>query len=113
MNGFLLDENLPHRFRFQPSLPIHHATDLGANPTDGDLWNYAKANDLVIVTKDADFSDRIMLAEPPPRIIHLRFGNLRRTDYHTFLAKIWPRLEVLSPTHKLINVYLDRIEAVS
>ena len=87
MNGFLLDENLPHRLRFQPSLPIQHASDLGPHPTDADLWEYAKRNDLAIVTKDADFSDLILVCVAPPRVIHLRFGNLRRDDFHAFLAK--------------------------
>ena len=59
MNGFLFDENLPGGLNFNPSLPASHALDLGANPTDSELWSYAKERHLVIVTKDADFSDRI------------------------------------------------------
>jgi hypothetical protein len=37
VNGFLLDENLPGGLSFQPSLPVSHALDLGANPTDSEL----------------------------------------------------------------------------
>lgn len=113
MKGFLLDENLPYRLRFQPSKPVCHSSDVGVHPSDEDLWNYAKTNELVIVTKDADFSDRILVAAPPPRVIHLRFGNLRRADFHRFLEQVWPRLEILLATNKMINVYLDRIEAVA
>lgn len=113
MKGFLLDENLPSRIRFQPSRPISHSSDVGTHPSDADLWEYAKTNELVIVTKDADFSDRILISSPPPWVIHLRIGNLRRTDFHRLLEHIWPRLEILLASNKLINVYLDRIEAVS
>ena len=113
MSGFLLDENLPYRLRFTPSHPVHHASDVGLNPSDSDLWDFAQERDLVIVTKDSDFSDRILVSSPPPRIIHLRFGNLRRNDFHSFLEKVWPRLEVLSKSRKLINVYLNRIETVT
>jgi predicted nuclease of predicted toxin-antitoxin system len=113
VNGFLLDENLPYRLRFQPSQPIHHSSELGGHPSDADLWDYAKTNNFVIVTKDADFSDRILVSEPPPRVIHLRFGNLRRENFHAFLAQIWPRVEILLASNKLVNVYLDRLEAVS
>ena len=66
---------------------------------------------LVIVSKDADFSDRIMLSAPPPWIVHLRFGNLRRKEYHALLAKMWPHVEALLPQNKLICVYADRIES--
>jgi len=113
VNGFLLDENLPYSFRFQAAQPIHHSSDLGPHPSDADLWGYAKANNLVIVTKDADFSDRILVSGPPPWVVHLRFGNLRREDFHAFLEQIWPRVEILLASNKLVNVYLDRIEAVS
>jgi predicted nuclease of predicted toxin-antitoxin system len=113
VKGFLLDENLPSRLHFQPSWPACHSKDIGKNLSDGDLWEYARINDLVIVTKDADFSDRILVSAPPPRVVHLRFGNLRREDFHAFLKQIWPRLEILLASSKLINVYLDRIEAVS
>jgi len=30
---------------------------------------------------DVDFSDRIASSQPPPRVIHLRFGNMRRNDF--------------------------------
>ena len=111
MNGFLFDENLPRRLTFTPSLPLLFSTSLGASPSDEMLWSHGRERSLVIVTKDADFSDRIMLAAPPPWIVHLRFGNLRRKDFHTLLAKMWPHIEALLPTHKLICVYRDRIES--
>lgn len=113
MKGFLLDENLPSRVRFRPSLPILHASDLGQAAEDSELWEYAKAHDLVIVTKDADFSDRIMASDPPPRVVHLRIGNLRRKAFHEFLERVWPRLEALLTSNKLINVYYECIEAIS
>lgn len=111
MKGFLFDENLPRRLIFTPSLPVIFSTSLGTHPSDTTLWNHGRDRSLVIVSKDADFSDRIMLASPPPWIVHLRFGNLRRGDYHALLAKMWPRVEALLPANKLICVYMDRIES--
>ena len=32
-------------------------------------------------------------------------------DFHSLLAKMWPQIEALLPTHKLICVYRDRIES--
>ncbi|MES2661623.1 MAG: DUF5615 family PIN-like protein [Verrucomicrobiota bacterium] len=112
MNGFLFDENVPRQILFSPSLPVTHATDLGNGISDSDIWSYARSHSLVVITKDSDFSNRIMVSSPPPWIVHLRFGNLRRRDYHAFFSRVWPRIEQLLPANKLINVYLDRIEAV-
>ena len=99
--------------RFRPSLPIFHAKDLRQAAEDSELWEYAKAHELVILTKDADFSDRIMASDPPPWVVHLRVGNLRRKAFHEFLERVWPRLEALLASNKLINIYLDHFEAIS
>jgi predicted nuclease of predicted toxin-antitoxin system len=112
LNGFLLDENLPLRMTFAPSLRVIHARELGPAISDSSLWRQAEQQGWVIVSKDADFSHRIMVQSPPPWVVHLRFGNLRRKDFHAALAKLWPAIEGLLPEHKLVNVYLDRIEAV-
>jgi predicted nuclease of predicted toxin-antitoxin system len=112
MRGFLFDENLPRVPSLQTSLPVAHALDLGSRPTDTRLWGHAQQNDLAIVTKDADFSQRIVLAVPPPRVVHLRVGNMRGRDFAAWLAHIWPQIESGITTHKLVNVYRDRIEAV-
>lgn len=112
MNGFLFDENLPARIQFTPSFPITHVSILGASPTDTEIWQYAKERNLVIVTKDADFSDRLMLDWAPPTVVHLRFGNMRKREFHQFLASTWPQIETLITEYKLVNVYLDRIEAL-
>ncbi|WP_353852118.1 DUF5615 family PIN-like protein [Microcystis sp. LE19-41.2A] len=51
---------------------------LGRIPRDTEIWQYPKDKKLVIVTKDADFSDRLMLDFSPPKVVHLRFGNIRK-----------------------------------
>jgi predicted nuclease of predicted toxin-antitoxin system len=112
MKGFLFDENLPSRLKFSPSLPVIAATSVGPSPTDSALWEFARTGELVIVTKDADFSDRIIIAQPPPWVVHLRFGNMRRRDFHALLARVWPQVEQSLKTNKLVNVYAHRIEAI-
>ena len=109
VKGFRLYENLPTRITFTPSLPVCHALDFGSHPTDSELWEEARKRELVIVTKDADFSDRILVSLPPPWIVHLRFGNMRRTEFHRFLTSVWSQVESLLPANKLICVYPDRI----
>ena len=112
MKGFLFDENLPARLKFSPKLPIVPASKAGRNPTDLQVWEFARKHDLVIGSKDADFSDRIITNSPPPRVVHLRFGNLRKNEFHALLARVWPRIETLLKSHKLVNVYPDRLEGI-
>ena len=112
MKGFLFDENLPARVRFQPGSPIIPAKSLGDRPKDSAIWEHARREELVIVTKDSDFSSRMILHTPPPWVVHLKFGNLGRRDYHALLARLWPKVEALLPHHKLVNVFHDRVEAV-
>ena len=112
MKGFLFDENLPSRLSFTPGHPVVAVSALGASPTDTQVWEFARQQELVIVTKDADFSERIIIQTPPPWVVHLRFGNLRRREFHALLARLWPQVEALLRTHKLVNVYADRVEGV-
>jgi predicted nuclease of predicted toxin-antitoxin system len=111
VNGILLDENLPEKLTLSPVLPITHATMLGQASTDTQIWNHARERRLVVVSKDADFSDRIMASSPPPWIVHLRFGNRRLREFRALMEKLWPDIERLLPENKLVCVYEDRIEA--
>lgn len=39
------------------------------------IWDYAKKNQLVIVSRDSDFSDLSIFHGSPPKVIWLRLGN--------------------------------------
>jgi len=66
-----------------------------------------------IITKDADFSNKIMYKTPPPKVIHIRFGNVKLQKLNEILDKIWPQIEEEVKVHKLVNVFIDRIESIS
>lgn len=75
----LFDQNL------SPRLPLLladiypgsiHIRELGMkDATDTEIWNYAKANNFVIVSKDSDFQARSLAFGHPPKFIWLRVGN--------------------------------------
>jgi predicted nuclease of predicted toxin-antitoxin system len=87
--------------------------DLGDDLPDFTIWQYTEQNDLIVISKDADFSDRIMLSEPPPRVVHLRIGNMRMRDLFEFLHLVWPQVVELSASHKLIIVRETLIECIA
>ena len=75
MAKFLVDVNLPYYFSLWNHHDYIHQFDLGDTWTDSEIWEYAQENNLTIVTKDADFYNRILTSEPPPKVIHIRVGN--------------------------------------
>jgi predicted nuclease of predicted toxin-antitoxin system len=112
MKGYLFDENLPNRIPVLAVLPIRTVKDVGSSPSDTAVWEYARANELIIVSKDADFSARIVVQQPPPWVVHLRFGNLRLKEFQSVLARLWPQIETALKTNKLVHVYRDRVEGI-
>jgi predicted nuclease of predicted toxin-antitoxin system len=52
-----------------------HASVLGPMPEDIEIWDYSKARDLVVVTKDSDFYRMSVTWGPPPKVVWLRLGN--------------------------------------
>lgn len=53
-----------------------HVREFGMKESeDIDVWEYAKANGFVIVTKDIDFQQRSLLFGHPPKVVRLRVGN--------------------------------------
>ncbi len=75
----LFDENLPPRLvteladLFPNSLHVSEC-DLGS-AVDRSIWEFAQAENLVIVSKDSDFHERSVLLGGPPKVIWLRIGN--------------------------------------
>ena len=81
----LLDANIS--WRLIPQLQIHFEdcwhvdkTDLSHPAKDMDIWNYAAAHQLIIVTNDEDFLNLARIKGFPPKVVLLRTGN-QSNDY--------------------------------
>ncbi|TDG37786.1 hypothetical protein EZJ43_01450 [Pedobacter changchengzhani] len=109
---FLIDVNLPRFFSLWDSADFIHQFDLGDEWNDSEIWNYAKAHNLTIITKDSDFSSRILLHNPPPKVIHIKLGNLKMNQFFEVIHRLWPEIIEINNEYKLINVFKDRIEGV-
>ena len=92
----LLDENLSDRIvdRIIDLYPSsEHVKTLALTKTDDSIiWEYAKANGFVIVSKDSDFHQRSLLYGYPPKFIYLRVGNC--------------------PTSKIVQVLGDNFDTI-
>lgn len=74
---------------------------------------YARKNNLVIITKDSDFSHKIMYKSPPPKVVHIRYGNIRIKKFYELIRNVWDTIENEIKDHKPVNVFVDRIESIS
>ena len=94
----LFDENL------SPKLPSHlsdlfpnslHVRDLDMKATiDPIVWDYAKDNDLMIVSKDADMHDLSLVFGNPPKVIWLRLGNCSTLQVENLLRRDFSAIKI-------------------
>ncbi|NJM72651.1 MAG: DUF5615 family PIN-like protein [Scytonema sp. RU_4_4] len=52
---------------------------------DNMLWEYARDNDYIIVTKDSDFQELTMIRGFPPKVVWIRRGNCTTGDIESML----------------------------
>ena len=87
--SLLFDQNLSRRLpamlaaEFPGSDQVVLAGRAGAE--DREVWAYAAANGLAVVSKDSDFRDLSMALGPPPRVVWLRVGNGPTRDVEALL----------------------------
>lgn len=109
---YLVDVNLPYKFAFFNNDNFLHQRELNATTKDSQIWNFCKENDLTILTKDADFAERMILSEPPPRVIHFKLGNCSVKQLYSFFESKWEIIKDFAADYKLVNVYWDKIEGI-
>ena len=80
----LFDQNLSYKLlsSIEEIYPgSKHVKDFDLTEADDDIiWNFAKEQGYVIITKDTDFINRSLLHGHPPKIIQLMIGNCS-TDF--------------------------------
>lgn len=113
MVGYLIDANLPRWLDVWPENECIFVVDLDAAMSDDAIWSYAEQNTLTIVTKDADFADRVFILQGGPSVIHVRVGNMKLRQLDDFMSSAWADVCALSKQHRIVQVFADRIEAVS
>jgi predicted nuclease of predicted toxin-antitoxin system len=87
----LFDENLSHKLarRLADLFPDSvHVRDVGLKAAgDPVVWDYAKNNGLMIVSKDSDMHQRSFVFGYPPKIVWVRLGNCSTSDVERLLRR--------------------------
>ena len=87
----LFDENLSPRLPrlladlFPDSI---HVRDVGMKATDDPVvWDHAKDNNFMIVSKDADMHDLSLVFGEPPKVVWLQLGNCSTRQVENLLRR--------------------------
>ena len=110
MARYLIDANLPRHLTAWNGEKCEFVADIDPSLSDEDIWTYAAGHGLV--SKDADFADRVLLSTSGPSVIHLKIGNMKFRELDEFLARVWEDICALNAQYRLIQVFVDRIEAI-
>jgi len=93
---FLFDENLSSRLARTLALEYPgstHVRDIGMRGTDDrQIWDYAREQVFLIVSKDTDFRERSFLEGSPPKIIWLDVGNSGTAEIEDLLRREQTRI---------------------
>ncbi|HEY9340044.1 MAG TPA: DUF5615 family PIN-like protein [Hanamia sp.] len=109
---YLIDENLPDCLNAWSSNDFLHVTKITKSISDKKIWEYALENNLIILTKDTDFHERILYKDPPPKVILFKLGNTSTPYLEEFLSRYWGEIEEQIDSVKLIIVFKNKIEGL-
>ena len=91
---FLIDAQLPPALARWVDRQGHRAThifEIGLERAkDEPIWEHARNNNAIIITKDQDFADRWLLSDRPVPLIWIRKGNCSNRALLEWLEPLWP-----------------------
>ncbi len=91
---WLVDAQLPPRLcawlehKGETSLHVASLSSEVSLP-DSSVWEYAKQNSCVVLSKDRDFYDRAILLGAPPQVVHITVGNCSNPNLFDILDRRW------------------------
>ena len=91
MHKLLFDNNISHRVLPRIAKLFTDSTHVMLEELDEssdlEVWEFAKANNYTIVTKDSDFNDLAIFKGIPPKVIWLKIGNCKVIEIEKILKE--------------------------
>lgn len=109
---FLVDVNLPKKFKFFNTPDFEFVADIQTTLPDTQIWEYALEKNLIILTKDSDFHTRALTAARKPKVIRFKLGNQTLASLHAYFSTNWQLLTALIEQHDLLVAYPDRVDVI-
>ena len=109
---FLVDVNLPKYFSFFNTPNFYFVTDINLQMSDSEIWNYAIENNHIILTKDVDLFNRLLVSEKPPKIIYFQLGNYSLKKLYNYFTLNWDKIIFEVNNSKLIIAKESHIECI-
>ena len=110
MVKYLIDENLPLFFPVRKAEEVIHVDQLPQIDLDSDIWEYALKNEPVILTKDSDFYYRYLSSKEYPKVVWIRTGNLKKSQFNLFIESVWHDVEEMLFYSSFIIVNEEKIQ---
>jgi predicted nuclease of predicted toxin-antitoxin system len=96
----LFDQNLSHKLarRVVDLFPNStHVREVGLKEAeDPVVWEYAKQQSFMIVSKDSDFHQRSFLLGFPPKVVWIRLGNCTTAEVEQVIRKNFESIKVFA-----------------
>ncbi len=99
-----------------PSIAVWMAEEFGIDASslqrlglltasDIDIFELAREQDAVILTKDADFVELVNRRGPPPKVVWLSCGNTKNLRLREILVTQWVRVaKLLEEGHPVVEL---------
>lgn len=106
---FLVDNQLPlalAQFLSSRGFPAEHVLHLKIDEaSDVVIWNYASANQMVMISKDEDFVYLATASDTKCQLVWVRLGNCRNEDLFTTFDAALPQITAaLEQGHSVVEI---------
>ena len=114
---FIIDAHLPKSigkvFADLGHEAIHTSEFHKGNASKDQEIIWAAAADGIVVSKDDDFFQSFLLFRRPPKLIHVKIGNMRLQEVKDLFSKVAPELIDLLSQYDLLELYSDKIIVIA
>jgi len=106
---FLVDNQLPKALAKLLASRGHdsrHVLEVGLDAaSDSEIWKYAAANSLALITKDEDFFQRACQPGALVQVVWVRIGNCRKPALLATFESVLPSLQAaLQAGHRVVEI---------